>query len=286
MYESMEFYAASDATKKLTKKEQIALAERIQRGKNSTNEEEIQDGLKARQELIEGNVRLVLYIAKGFINPEHDLEELIGEAMIGLIAAVDRFDPSKGVSFSTYAYPWIRKYIFEAMADKRKELCIPDTFTRNLKRYNVAVDELTQTLNRVPTDDEVREKLGWGVDRFEGVLAALKVINRDNLEDAEGEEIEMIDETMDVEKEALSDIASKNLLDFLRTFLTEKEVTVLANRYGIGEDLGENRSLEAVGKIMGYTRERIRQIEKEAMKKIKDYVEANNLSMADFDFSL
>jgi len=250
--------------KLLTPEQEITLAARIKKGDK-----------KAREEMIKANLRLVVKIAHDYENYGLPLLDLINEGNIGLMKAVERFDPAKGGKLSTYGSWWIKQSIKRALANQSKTIRLPVHLVDKLSKMRRTALQLQELLGREPTDEELGEELGLSAFRVAQIrTAAIRPASLDSpIGDADSNTYAEVveDENATTPYEQLEDKTVTLMLRDMVTTLPDREGTILSYRFGL--DGGPERTLEDVGRKFGVTRERVRQIQNSALVKLRRMIE-------------
>ena len=247
----------------LTPEEEIDLAKKIRKGDKA-----------AREKMIRANLRLVISIAKRYVNLGVPLSDLIEEGNIGLMKSVEKFDPDRGFRFSTYAAWWIKQGVSRAIIDQGKMIRVPVYMNEEILKYKKILELLTHKLKRKPRYGEIAKRMKVPVERvreFEKSIAKMSSLDAPLGESGEGQIKDIIEDqniaAPDAQMERLFD--KERAMEFLN-MLSERERKIIELRYGIQD--GNARTLAEIAKNLGVSRERVRQIEAATIKKIRHII--------------
>ncbi|GMW00309.1 MAG: hypothetical protein AMXMBFR84_14470 [Candidatus Hydrogenedentota bacterium] len=246
----------------LSPKEEIRLAELALKGEG-----------EARRKLIVSNLRLVVSIAKKYLYFGLPLQDLIEEGNLGLMKAVDRFDPGRGCKFSTYATWWIRQAITRALSNYGRTVRIPVYVTDNIARYKKTSEELYIKTGRRPDPEEIAEAMGIKASEARKLQSFVDDVSPlDNLDSMNDEDGRGIPESVEPRRvdQAIEQIELDQQLEEIMKQLNEREQKIVRYRYGLMD--GKAHTLEETGRKFSLTRERIRQIENDVMKRLRLFV--------------
>ena len=255
------YFARIDKGNLLTHKEEIDLSKRAEAGDD-----------RARQRLVEKNLRLVVSVAKRYRGMGLPFEDLIQEGNVGLMRAVEKFDPDRGWRFSTYATWWIRQAVQRAVADKGRTIRVPVHMTEKIRKVSRAISELALDLEREPSEDEAAAHLGWDPDEVRLTMRAMpdatsldQPVSSEDTASQLGDFIED-DKVSDTPDTVMREMETAHLKEAIER-LPERARYVLVRRYGL--DDREPATLAELGDELDISRERVRQLQREAERILK-----------------
>ena len=260
----------------LTPQEEIELGEKVQaKGRGST---------EARHQMIQSNLRLVISIAKRYTNMGLSFSDLVEEGNIGLMRAVEKFNPKRGYRFSTYASWWIKQAIMRALSNQGKTIRIPVYVYDLISKWRKVRDGLTQKLNRIPTRKEIADIMEVPIHKvkeIENIVGKPGSLNAPVSLDSTAELIDLIeDDAAHSPEKKMGDILRDERIDDILKTLDDREKRILVLRFGLQG--GSPHTLEEVAKEFGITRERIRQIEVTVLQKIRERFQTEREKLEDY----